>query len=497
VASGPRKARHLAGENEMATSKTSKSKTASSRPPARSASARARTAAASGGQGQNCAVINPYALAELVAGQPIPWNEVPDAPRVLEKVLATPYEELFDPKFGGPLYIGMALDANLKLVPQRSPLLDLPPRGEGNDATGGGLESVDQYATLAAVARAGALKSILDWPILCADLSRFARLQVVLRLPPALRDLQLGNALSADVVRAITVDTHLVKQLAVTGWTPPGAHWAASGDFFNETAEFFDPVQGAVANCYYIAALSAVAWATPFRLAHQTRATGPSQAQFNDQISFCEPDSGGTLDRAIQVTEAVPLTAGGYPIYCRSSESGESWPAIYEKAYAKLKTGTATDMPDITQTAWGDCVWATAQLNGGTRHYYNTADHSADELWQLLRSNCLSYRTFNPMTAWTYSTGDAAPDHVDYASAHVVGSHCYTVLGWAYARCRRWIVLRNPWGNTEATASVLDATISMYDVSWWRPITLKTTDGVFAMEIGAFKKYFAGFGTAH
>jgi hypothetical protein len=78
----------------------------------------------------------------------------------------------------------------------------------------------------------------------------------------------------------------------------------------------------------------------------------------------------------------------------------------------------------------------------------------------------------------------------------VVGSHCYTVLGWAYRSCKRWIILRNPWGYFEATASVLDATISMYDVSWWRPITLKNPDGVFAMEIGAFKKYFAGFGTA-
>ena len=73
----------------MATSKTSKSKTASSRSAARPASARARTAAATGGQGQNCAVINPYALAELVAGQPIPWNELPDPHRVLEQVLAT------------------------------------------------------------------------------------------------------------------------------------------------------------------------------------------------------------------------------------------------------------------------------------------------------------------------------------------------------------------------------------------------------------------------
>lgn len=44
---------------------------------------------------------------------------------------------------------------------------------------------------------------------------------------------------------------------------------------------------------------------------------------------------------------------------------------------------------------------------------------------------------------------------------------------------------------------MLDATISTYDVSWWRLITLKAVDGVFAMEIGAFKKYFAGFGTAY
>ena len=51
--------------------------------------------------------------------------------------------------------------------------------------------------------------------------------------------------------------------------------------------------------------------------------------------------------------------------------------------------------------------------------------------------------------------------------------------------------------DTEAIASVLDATISMYDVSWWRPITLKNNDGVFAMEISAFKKYFAGFGAAY
>ena len=447
-------------------------------------------------QGQNCAVINPYALADLVSGQRIPWDKISDPHSALEQVLATPYEELFDPKYGGPLYIGHMLDKNLALVRARSPLLDYKSPTEANDAETSGLRDISQFATLADLAKVADLKSILNWPIFCGDISRYSRLQISLRLPETLRTLQLGQALSPEVIRAITFDPKLVFNVDF-GWTPPGAHWASGGDFFKETAEFFDPVQGAVANCYYIAALSAIAWATPFRIAHLTRATGANQPQFNDLINFYTPDSGGALDKAIQVSEAVPLTASDDFIYCRSSEVNETWPAIYEKAFAKLKTGTASDMPDITQTGWGDCVWATAQLNGGTRRYWNTASRSADDLWNLLRSNCLSYRTFNPLTAWTYSSGDSSPDHVDYNSAHVVGSHCYTVLGWAYRDCRRWIVLRNPWGNTEAIASVLDATISMYDVSWWRPITLKNNDGVFAMEISAFKKYFAGFGAAY
>jgi hypothetical protein len=446
-------------------------------------------------QGQNCAVINPYALADLVAGQRIPWKDLPDAQRVLEQILATPYEELFDPKFAGPLYIGQRLDENMRLVPVRSPLLDYVAPSEGNDTQMGGFDDLSQYKTLGDLIQHIDLKDILAWPITCFDLSRFSHLQFSVRLPEVLRTMRLGRIFSADIIRAITYDSNIQIPVSL-GWTPPGGHWATAGTFFHETAEFFDPVQGAVANCYYIAALSAVAWATPFRIAHLTRATGVNQDQFNDMIDFYTPDSGGVVDKAIQITEALPLTAGGDFIYCRSSEAGEIWPAVYEKGYAKLKTGTASDMPDITQTAWGDPVWATAQLNGGLRSSFDTASRSADDLWNILRSHCLSYRTFDPMTAWTYSSGDASPDHVDYSSAQVVGSHAYTVLGWAYQDCKRWIVLRNPWGYFEATASVLDATIVMYDMSWWRPITLKNPDGVFAMEISAFKKYFAGFGVA-
>jgi hypothetical protein len=33
-----------------------------------------------------------------------------------------------------------------------------------------------------------------------------------------------------------------------------------------------------------------------------------------------------------------------------------------------------------------------------------------------------------------------------------------------------------------------------YDGSFWRTINMSTPDGVFALRVDTFKKYFAGFG---
>src|SRR6476661_4520598 len=70
---------------------------------------------------QRSAVINPYALAELSAGRRIPWKEVPDTRGMLEELLQTPYEELFDPKFDSPLYLGFHLTKELQLEPAPLP----------------------------------------------------------------------------------------------------------------------------------------------------------------------------------------------------------------------------------------------------------------------------------------------------------------------------------------------------------------------------------------
>ena len=438
------------------------------------------------------AVINPYALAEVVSGRRIKWKEVENAPRLLESILQTPYEELFDPKYNGPLYFGFRLNERMELERAPLPYLDITISEKAND-----LEvPLDSLASIERLADLGPRYRVDDVGSIRVQHAEIIgnRLRLILELPQEERSQRLARVFTKAVLAKIAPDPETVGKS--NDWTPPDARWDDAGRFFNEAAEFFDTIKGAVANCYYIAALSAVAWAMPYRIRHLTRATGQNQDRFTNMIQFFKPDSGGQIDKEIEVTDTVPLNSWGGFLYARSSETDEIWPAVYEKAYAKLTTGTTTDHPDILSTAWGDCVWATAQLTGGRREYHNTADNTADALWNQVRANSLSRRTFNPMTAWTYSSGDAAPKKVVYADGNVVASHCYTILGWDYRDGRKYIILRNPWGNTEATVQTLAGTAWLWDISWWRPIDLAVMDGTFAVEASAFKQYWAGLGVA-
>jgi len=266
--------------------------------------------------------------------------------------------------------------------------------------------------------------------------------------------------------------------------------WSDPGEFFYEAAEFFDPIQGAVGDCYLIAALSSIAWARPYLIANRTRATGPGQQEFVDMIEVHD----GSKTVQVEVTEKLPLNAPGNTyIFCRSSETGEIWPAIYEKAYAKWRTHVATDTPDINAIAGGDPVAALVQLTGLTPYYYGCPPMTADAIWQKVRENSVSRKTINPMVAWTYCS---PPTGVNYSDAHLAGCHAYSILGWLYDNGKEYIVLRNPWGFFEATLNIDSGSYVAYDGSFWRTINLMNNDGTFALEAPTFKKYFGGFGLA-
>lgn len=273
------------------------------------------------------------------------------------------------------------------------------------------------------------------------------------------------------------------------------AIWVDPGTYFEEAAELSDPVQGAVGDCYFIAALSSVAWARTYLIAQRTRATGLNQPNFVDMIEFYE--NGKPVK--VEVTELLPLMPPSNTfVFARSAEAGEIWPAVYEKAYAKWRTKDTTDQPDIRKIAGGDPVAAAAQLTGLTPSYFSNEDLATHDIWQKVRQFSISMKTFHPMVAWTY--GSAPSPDVNYNNAHLAANHAYSILGWQYVNNTEYIVLRNPWGTYDATLNVDGGTWIAWDApyyggpGWWRPINMATNDGIFALSTETFKKYFAGFG---
>jgi len=443
---------------------------------------------------ENIGVANPYALAELVAGRDIPWDKVKDRRTVLSEVLETPYEELFDPVHRSPLYSGLELTGDLKI--QRAaprPLEVGLPTDISEEKVMDAFQLDPDVSKLKTIGDLNAYigkRSVQDMEIINPDIVRPGTLRFEVKLTNIPSEHITFPAISNELQALLASG-----EVKVGDWNPPGITWRDPGDFFREGGEYFDPVQGAVGDCYLIAALSSIAWASPYVIAQRTRATGQSQQAFVDMIQFYQ--SPGSQPANIEISEEMPLRSGSYGfVYCRSSESGEIWPAAYEKAYAKWKTSDSSDRPNITSIAGGDPVRATSELNNLPRYYYATSNRTAENLWSLVRSNSRSYKTFNPMVAWTYSSGAASPDNVNYSDANLVANHAYSILGWAYVNGRQYIVLRNPWGYKEASINTMSGYWWSYDISWWRPIVLTNPDGVFALEASTFKKYFAGLGVA-
>jgi hypothetical protein len=503
---------------------------------------------------------NPRALVEIVLGRPVDWSQVEDPRHLVETVLETPYEELFDPVHDSPVYLGFARDDHGQIV-ERDPRFVTQQDRFADDVDGTKGSDLDRYPPLdlESVRHVADLKALVgvaadELPIRRIAPSRAGGWTLEVGQAPAARDAALARLFPKDVLERIWDRLHLDG-----GWTPSGAQWVDGGRFFDEAAEFFDPVQGGLGDCWLIAAMSSVAWALPYTVAQRSRATGAANDRFTNLFELVDPANG--QKHSFEATDEILVWSGTTaPLYGHSSEPGEIWPALVEKAFAMWRAGTTNDHPNLTVLNGGDPVGASAALTGRTPHYTWTAGTSRSDLINLVKAHSSNYRTVDPMTAWTYGSGQDSPDKVNYDDANLVACHAYSVLGWATGpqllrpelidferpwfrglgaadveglaeattttregaagarnqlarfdatealrdieRALRWrltqdyIVLRNPWGFHEATSGNLAGVIPMRDVSFWRSIDLDVVDGVFAIDVATFKRYFAGIGVA-
>jgi hypothetical protein len=467
--------------------------------------------------------INPFALVEAVLGRKLDWSD-PATLRLMSSILQTDYEELFDMRFGSILYAGTRLSENgdkAELIPAK----DMHTLTE-RDLVTPDFSRVEKLGDLEHVG----LKDLNKLRVKHAVMSN-GNLRMTLE-PEGLGKTLCSSEMTSTLRELCTPFRINPKE----EWTPPNGTWTDVGSCTAHATLFSNPVQGATNNSWLIAALMSVAWSDPAVIKHCTRrSTSSSDSDDNDNDNDCcyyrrktEECSlsvkfyskGGDKDAStatVTVNCELPTNnSSSLLMYCRPSSmnymyysrlqswSGEMWPALYEKAFAKWliesKSSSSTvssstssaEHPDLTQTSHGDPVKAMAQLTDKEPQYFNTSHRRGANLLGLVRTHCFNQRTIYPTVAWTHPSGDK------FRGCTLVGNMAYSVLGWAAPQERKqYIVLRHPWGVTEPEGMTsYPGVVSWVDAKFWPPIELVDRRGVFAIETGPFKEYFAGMGVA-
>lgn len=489
----------------------------------------------------NIGAINPYALVEALLGHKLDRRSL-NVARIISDTLQTDYDELFDLKHNSVLFAGVRLngserraeqlrESDIRILDEQDLATpDLSQVRQLRDLEEVGFKDLDKTRIKMARMQNGKLQVVLDARHVARTVSNQAVTETLSELVTRYRRNRRHQNNNPDDRRD-------------SEWNPPNSTWrnidhivyeqqpqklisdlnrlglrglgSPSQDSINYNIDnsrlnrFDDPVQGAASNSWLIAAIFSVFWANP-AIIRRASHTHPRNTLFssngcsNDdqdgdnrhgRLHIPFYDKGGrnnARSTTVEVDYEVPVNrSSNDPIYARASGESDIWPSLYEKAFAKWITGSSSDRPDITQTAYGDPIKAMAQINDREPRYYYTDRHEARDLVGVVRNSSVNQKTIHPMAAYTHATGSM------YRGANLVANHAYSVLGWTSFGERQYIVVRNPWGVTEpAGLTCYPGVIDRVESELWQPAYLVDGQGLLAIEAHAFREYFAAIGVA-
>jgi hypothetical protein len=221
------------------------------------------------------------------------------------------------------------------------------------------------------------------------------------------------------------------------------------GRLFDGRPRAGDVVQGELSNCHLAAAAAAVAHIRPEALILKAHGRSYEATVFS-----------AGRGRRILVDRELYYRPSGELIFGQNGlmqSTRPAWWPILEKAYATALGGYhALDRG-------GSAHWALHMITGLPPRHRLLAPDDEQKHWSDLAS---ILATSSPVVATT-------PARTNRTSG-IVQDHCYTVLSCREHKRRRWITLRNPWGEMTPPG-----------VRRWR-------DGVFEMPWLSFVRYFSG-----
>jgi hypothetical protein len=241
----------------------------------------------------------------------------------------------------------------------------------------------------------------------------------------------------AAAVRDLLPDPALHKDELDSAGKPRFNKVNFTGPLFVDGAKPEDVQQGQIGDCYFPAAIAAIANANPEALTDMVKDNGDGTYT----VTFKERDwsTGRYKDVPVKVDGDLWSRSYGGPLYGSSAGSTdpkkmELWFPLVEKAYAQWQgsydaIGNGGHSSDVFEAVLG--------REGGTTYVSSgNLDRVFDQIKRSLDANL-------PVAAGTYH------DESRYTNSGVYGDHAYSVLGYEQQGTQKYVVLRNPWGESE------------------------------------------------
>ncbi|KAJ7648340.1 cysteine proteinase [Mycena polygramma] len=233
--------------------------------------------------------------------------------------------------------------------------------------------------------------------------------------------------------------------------------------FFVDGASSSDIVQGAIGDCWFVSALATMSTCPGlverFCVARDEKVGVYGFVFFRDMrwvsiiiddllytsIPKYEELSGVEKQLYHNDKERYNTAArkGSKTLYfARSATDGETWVPLLEKAFAKLHG-------DYASLSGGEACEAIEDLTGAVSSFIPTKDIlDIDEFWtkELRKANTdrLFGCAFNSLDGTRSGDWDATIEGLH-------GNHAYSVLRAVKVKGKRFVVVRNPWGESEWT----------------------------------------------
>ena len=270
-----------------------------------------------------------------------------------------------------------------------------------------------------------------------------------------------------------------------------------------------DIQQGALGDCYFLSALAVVA--TRQDILNKIFVSKETNSIGAYQVRLCKDGSW----KIITVDSLFPVTRGGALAYA-SGARNQLWPAVLEKAFAKIygsyaaiESGTCIEALQIlTGAPCFRAVFDNRDVKEGSKaestssfvkeYDGNKCIATVDELWVELDS------CFSAGFLMAASCGHSGIDPSVYKNVGLQGSHAYSIISVNLLRLpnnrlERLVQLRNPWGRQSWNGRWSDSS------SEWTKTAQLAADyygggnafGVFFMSISDFFKYFHAVDICH